>query len=205
MRLPDANEATHGGVVVPMFPLPDVFLFPGTVMPLHVFEPRYRQMIEDSLDGPGRIVMAAVLDGHRDDLGGSPPVHTIAGLGSIAQHERLPDGRFLIWLAGLARVLIREVPSDRLYRKVEALVLREVPVEAGAEARLRNELVLAIRERCGARFDVPCGMPIGQLADLLLVRLRLPRERMRELYECVRVADRARSALDEHALRPRAR
>src|SRR6185436_16317400 len=84
--------------IVPLFPLPNVFLYPGCVMPLHIFEPRYRQMIEDQLDGPGQIVMGTVPSEHAADLDGAPPVRPIAGLGEIFRHERLPDGRFLIWL-----------------------------------------------------------------------------------------------------------
>ena len=50
--------------VAPLFPLPNVFLFPGCVMPLHVFEPRYRQMVEDLLDGPGQVVMGTLEQDH---------------------------------------------------------------------------------------------------------------------------------------------
>src|SRR5882672_2663150 len=156
------------GRIVPMFPLPNVFLFPGTLMPLHIFEPRYRQMIEDSLDGPGRLVVATVLEAHHDECAGAPPVHHVAGLGEIARHERLPDGRFLIVLAGLARVLIREVPSDRLYRKVEAIPLREVEAGKGREAGLRARLERAVLARCTDLHNLPGDMPLGQLTDFLL-------------------------------------
>jgi Lon protease-like protein len=199
---PASGDQGPRGLVVPMFPLPNVFLFPGTVVPLHIFEPRYRRMIEDSLDGPGRIVMAAVLEGDGADLAGSPPVHPVGGLGEIAHHDRLSDGRFLIWMAGLARVAIREVPSDRPYRKVEAIPLCEVPVARRASKRVRERLVAALRERCGGDVELPCDMPLGQLADLLLLRLGLPHERMQELFACVTIAERAREALVEHARRP---
>lgn len=190
------------GRIVPMFPLPNVFLFPGTLMPLHVFEKRYRQMIEDSLDGPGRIVMSTVLEGHHDELSGVPPVHHIAGLGEIARHERLDDGRFLIVLAGLARVLIREVPSDRLYRKVEAIPLREISCTKKCEKTLRSQLSQAVLARCTDLRNLPDDMPLGQLADFLLVRLQLPQTPMQEIYSCMNVEDRARRALAEHERRP---
>ena len=135
------------GAVVPMFPLPGVFLFPGTLMPLHIFEPRYRRMIEDSLDGPGRIVMATVLEGHEDELPGAPPVHHIAGLGEIMRHERLPDGRFLILLAGVSRVLIREIPSRAPDRHAEAIPLREVPPSSSRESELRTRIRRFAAER----------------------------------------------------------
>ena len=150
---PPAGAA--GGKLVPLFPLPNLFLFPGTVMPLHIFEPRYRQMIEDSLDGPGRLVIGTVLEQYAHELAGTPPVHTVAGLGEIARHERLPDGRFVIMLVGLARVQIREAPSERLYRKVEAVPLAEVQVQADEERRLRRKLTQAVLARTqeGAVLD----------------------------------------------------
>jgi Lon protease-like protein len=192
--------------VVPLFPLPNLFLFPGTVMPLHVFEPRYRQMIEDSLDGPGRLVIGTVLEGHDGELGGTPPVHQIAGLGEIARHERLPDGRFLIMLVGLARVQIDEVPCDRLYRKVNALPLTEVQVQEDEEERLRRELIDAVLARTpdlrANKDKLPPDMPVGHLADLLLLRMQLPQSAMQSLYSELVVADRARHALDEHQKRP---
>ena len=77
--------------VVPMFPLPGVFLFPGQVMPLHIFEPRYRQMIEDLLDGPGRLVMATILEEQSGADVEHPDVLPVAGLGEIWRHEKLPD------------------------------------------------------------------------------------------------------------------
>jgi ATP-dependent Lon protease len=198
----DASGGSPAGRIVPMFPLPNVFLFPGTLMPLHIFEQRYRQMIEDSLDGPGRIVIATVLEAHHDECAGAPPVHHIAGLGEIARHERLPDGRFLIVLAGLARVLIREVPSDRLYRKAEAIPLREIEVGKARQAGLRKRLESAVLARCTDLLNLPGDMPLGQLTDFLLVRLQLPQSPMQDLYSCMQVEDRARRALAEHERRP---
>jgi hypothetical protein len=192
--------------VVPLFPLPNLFLFPGTVMPLHVFEQRYRQMIEDSLDGPGRLVIGTVLEKHLDELAGTPPVHSIAGLGEIARHERLPDGRFVIMLVGLARVRIHEVPSKRLYRLVEACPQTEVQVREDEAQPLRCELIKAVLERTPdlrANADkLPPDMPISHLADLLLLRMQLPTSAMQSLYSELVVADRARLALDEHLKRP---
>jgi Lon protease-like protein len=188
--------------LVPMFPLPGVFLFPGTLMPLHIFEPRYRRMIEDSLDGPGRIVMATVLDGHEHDLDGAPPIHPVAGLGEIMRHDRLPDGRFLILLAGLSRVLVREVPSDAPYRKVEALPLREIEPDAADAFSLRADLLDAIRARTPEPLELPDELALSQLADLLLIRLELKSSELLPLYATTSIADRARRALALHASRP---
>ncbi len=187
---------------VPLFPLPNAWLFPGSVVPLHVFEPRYRQMIEDSLDGPGRLVLAAVPEEYHAQMEGAPPVHPIAGLGEIGRHERLEDGRFLVTLVGLARVLVREVPSDRLYRRVEVEPLHEV-VPSGAEAnRMRADLIEAIHERLGDQVALPDEVPLVHLADLLLVRMPLPHSAIQEIYSEPDVTRRVKLALEEHAKRP---
>jgi Lon protease-like protein len=116
--LPQSWPPSPGPVhVAPVFPLPGVFLFPLQILPLHIFEPRYRKMIEDSLDGPGRIVLATVPENHAGELDGAPPVLPIAGLGEIARHQRLPDGRFLVWLAAHAR--FPPPPTDETEEKSE--------------------------------------------------------------------------------------
>jgi len=198
----DDVQTPGAGSVAPMFPLPNVFLFPGLTMPLHIFEPRYRQMIEDSLDGPGRIVMATVVEGCQDQLAGAPPVHHIAGLGEIMRHERLPDGRFLIMLVGLGRVLIREIPSDRLYRKVEAIPLRERPLDEALVPGVREQLVDAISARSPEPLELRDDVPLGQLADILLLLTQPPQARMQELFSCVAVEDRVQGALAVHAALP---
>ncbi|MBM3987113.1 MAG: peptidase S16 [Planctomycetes bacterium] len=195
-------EFAGPGQVVPMFPLPGVFLFPGTMMPLHIFEPRYRQMIEDSLDGPGRIVMGTVLEGHEPELALAPPVHAIAGLGEIMRHDRLPDGRFLILLAGLARVRLREAPSERAYRKVEILPLEEHEPDPIDAIALRADLVAALQARSPEALDLPAQLQLSQLADLLLIRLELPVSELLPLYSTLDIGVRARRALTLHVARP---
>ncbi len=193
----DAGEP-HG-LIVPLFPLPNLFLFPGTVMPLHIFEPRYKQMIEDCLDGPGRIAVAAIAQSHHTELDGAPPFFPIAGLGEITKHERLPDGRFLIELAGLTRVRIREIESRRLYRRVQAGVLREIPPGKKESAMLAKKLRQALLTRAPELPGLPEELPVGHLADLLILCLGLNQSRAEDLYARLDVADRATRALIEHA------
>jgi len=188
--------------VAPLFPLPNVFLFPGTVMPLHIFEPRYRQMIEDLLDGPGRLVLGSVVGAHAGQPNGSPPVNPTAGLGEIGRHEKLPDGRFLIYLIGLQRVGIDELPSDRLYRKVRYTPMPEVDVSDELARRLRPRLGRAILQREERLSGLPDDIAIGCLTDLLLQHLELPPSLMCELYSEADIALRAQRALAEHGRRP---
>jgi Lon protease-like protein len=108
-------------IQIPIFPLPDVVLFPSTLLPLHVFEPRYRQMVEDALAGDRRIAMAVLRSGWESEYYGRPPVHPVAGAGEIVQHERLADGRFNILLRGTMRVgIVTELREDKPYRIVRA-------------------------------------------------------------------------------------
>lgn len=184
--------------IVPLFPLPDVWLFPRTLMPLHVFEPRYRQMIEDCLDGPGRIVLGTVLPGHEDELAGAPPIHPIAGIGEIVHHRRLPDGRFDIHLFGLGRVSVREVESERLYRKVAVEPMVEVEVARKETEPLRTRLREAIQARADKPREIPDDAPVGMLIDMLLLDLDLPNERRQDLFAEPHPVRRAREALREH-------
>jgi Lon protease-like protein len=187
--------------VAPLFPLPNVFLFPGCVMPLHVFEPRYRQMVEDLLDGPGQVVMGTLEQDHAGELFGAPPVRPIAGIGEICRHERLPDGRFLIWLFGLSRVRIREVASVRLYRRVSVEPFEEIAPPSEREPELRERLRRAILARCEQSAQIPAELPISCLADLLLQRLGLSQPEMEALFEEVDVETRAQCGLQLHEKR----
>lgn len=160
-------------VGVPMFPLPDYYLFPGALVPLHIFEPRYRQMITDLLDTAGRLVVGTLRDKDAPTEYG-PAVFTIGGLGEIVSHRRLEDGRYLIWLLGLERVRIEEIDSKEPYRRVDAVVL---PDEAGDEARnaeLAPRLLAAIEQRMLPGIELSAGLGTGLLADILFQHLPLP-------------------------------
>jgi Lon protease-like protein len=173
-----------------MFPLPNVWLFPFVLLPLQVFEERYKRLIEDSLDGPGRLVIGTVQLGHEHGVAGSPPIYPIAGLGEIGRHERLPDGRFNILLMGLQRVRVHELPSDRPYRMVEFEPTEEPPVAPERDPDLRERLVRSIQERTQNSPAFPPGIP-------------LPHEVLNRLYCELDPSSRAELALAEHAVRPR--
>jgi hypothetical protein len=200
--IPDAWPRAAGLSIAPLFPLPGFFLYPGTVVPLHIFEPRYREMIADMLDGPGRLVIGSVLEGHESELAGSPPVFPIGGLGEIGRHERLADGRFNIVLAGLTRVRMLEVESDRAYRKVEFEPLEEIQVPESRQRALRAKLRKAVLERCTEFANLPLQLPASNLADLLAHGMQLPRATLERLYAELDVEKRAQAALAEHALQP---
>jgi hypothetical protein len=169
--------------IFPLFPLPAFFLCPGTAVPLHIFEPRYRQMIDDLLDCHGRLVMASVQRAHVTDLAGCPPVFDIGGLGEIVQHRRVADGRYLITVAGLARVRLAEAESDRDYRKVRVEILTDQPEpDPASVSTLRSRLVMALRRRYPGSAEIPVTVGVGRLADLLLHRLPVDEPVMEALY-----------------------
>lgn len=109
---------------IPIFPLPESVLFPRTHLPLHIFEPRYRKMMEDCVaEG---MPIAICLAERGEDLAGVPRVHPVAGVGVIERHERLPDGRFNIVLRGVSRMRIEdEVAPQGPYRIVRATPLED--------------------------------------------------------------------------------
>jgi Lon protease-like protein len=105
--------------VIPIFPLPKTVLLPGEVLPLHIFEPRYRSMVRDAL-GSHRVIgiVEATPDTDTKDVGAAS-VRSIGCVGFIAQHQELPDGRFLLWLLGLERFRIdEELHLATMYRQV---------------------------------------------------------------------------------------
>ena len=188
--------------MVPVFPLPNVWLFPSVVLPLHVFEPRYRRMIEDSLDGPGRLVLGTIVGGHEHEAAGAPPFHGIAGLGEIGRHEKLADGRFNLVLVGLARVFVQEVPSPHPYRLVEWRPAPELPVAPERADALRKRLCAALAQRAPGLPPPSASASLSHLADLLLMRIPLPHSELHAHFAELDLERRIADLLEEHETAP---
>ncbi len=143
---------------IPIFPLPNVVLFPNVFLPLHIFEPRYRAMVADALAGDRIIGMVLLRPGYEASYDGRPPVYPIGCAGVITHSEPLPDGRFNIVLRGT-----REVPRDRRGRaasrtgsrtstRCPRTMRRRRPRGELRQHRMRLEALLAAAiERSGAR------------------------------------------------------
>lgn len=119
---------------LPLFPLSNVVLFPGIRTPLHVFEPRYRQLTEHALAGDRRIGMVAVPPEHAGEMLGDPPLFSVGCAGEVCESEQLPDGRYNIVLLGTRRFrILGERPRDgeRLYRVAEIEPLPELELGDG--------------------------------------------------------------------------
>jgi Lon protease-like protein len=198
-EIPDTWPPPISAAPIPMFPLPGVFLFPRQPLPLHVFEPRYRAMIEDSLDGPGRLALGTILKGEEETADYVPRVLPVAGLGEIARHDRLPDGRFMIILFGIGRVVLEEVESDAPYRQVKVSPLPEIAAVEGQAHRLDERLREAIQTRVPSEIELPDVVPIEALIDLLCSRLEVDSPVMERIFVEPDVARRAELALASHA------
>ncbi|MBI3014064.1 MAG: LON peptidase substrate-binding domain-containing protein [Candidatus Tectomicrobia bacterium] len=131
--------------VIPIFPLPDVVFFPETFLPLHIFEPRYRQMVQDCLEDRPFIGMALLREGWEPNYYGAPPVYPLGCVGEIIHSEKLSDGRYNIVLRGLKKYEILEELFHRSYR--QALVgFRDLPEEeASLPESVREELESLMR------------------------------------------------------------
>ena len=164
-----------------LFPLSGVVLFPHVVLPLHIFEPRYRQMTRDALAGDRRIAMVQYVEPRSLPVSGGPAaLERVACLGEIIRHEALPDGRFNILLLGKERIdLVRELEVKTLYRQAGYRSIEEPEFEEGTA---REDLERSVR--AGLVHLVPgpdefeslfeTHVPLGVLTDLLAYSLPLP-------------------------------
>lgn len=137
-----------------LFPLPGLVLFPHAVLPLHIFEPRYRQMTEDALSTDNLITMVQLKPNCEGDDSEPRPIEKVGCLGKIIRYERLPDGRFNLLLVGLKRVLIRaELPAKKLYRIATAEILEDLPAE-NPETPIRTRLIQLFRKGLDAERGI---------------------------------------------------
>jgi Lon protease-like protein len=142
-------DPTRFSGTVPLFPLPGTVLFPHQTLPLHIFEPRYRQMVAEALEGEKLIAMALLSPGWQSQYEGRPKIHEMTCLGQIVVHERLPDGKSNLMLKGLMRAVVtEELPPDRLYRTAKVELYKDYYHREPMIDRSRrvNELILSLRK-----------------------------------------------------------
>ena len=185
---------------IPVFPLTRVVLLPGEVLPLHIFEPRYRALVRDALNSHRIIGMIEHAAGHETSTQELPPLRNIGCVGLIADHRELSDGRYLIWLLGLERfTTMAEVPVATLYRQFRVTY---PPNQESADALaglqpVRNELqrVLPRLLEVGATDRSMLekqlvGINDSQLIALACQILELPGSRKRQILEADNQIDR---------------
>jgi Lon protease-like protein len=190
---------------IPVFPLPEAILFPGALLPLHIFEPRYRAMLAHCLQTHRAMVIARICEGTEPDAEGRPRFESIAGLGVIVRHQSLPDGRANIVLQGRARVAIEERPSDAPFRRVRAVVRPEIETAIAATDRAAliaaaTAFANALESHQNLAFALPPDAPPQTIADLCAQHLLFDADVRQAVLEERDVAARVRRVTAELTL-----
>jgi Lon protease-like protein len=190
---------------VRLFPLPNLVLFPEVIEPLHIFEPRYRQMTADAL-ATDRLIAMVLLKSAREEVGAErPALHRVACLGKILADERFEDGRYNIVLQGFRRLrILSEINHDKLYRsaRVELLYDTGAPTTEEVRAYLRELSQFVIPWLKAIRLAsepvtklLEAGLPLKEVVDVLASTLALKIEFKQELLEELDVGKRTRRLL----------
>jgi uncharacterized protein len=170
---------------VPLFPLPDLVFFPHASLPLHIFEPRYRRMTEDALQGDRLIAMALLKPGWERDYEGAPEVFPLGCAGFIEEEARLPDGRFNIRLRGLARVEVLSFEQQIPYRVARVRVLDDLNDAGGPGveedkrrlltccAGLLQEISGRVSQPLALGSDIPFAAAVNTLCQSLAMDMPL--------------------------------
>jgi Lon protease-like protein len=188
-----------------LFPLPDLVLFPYVIQPLHIFEPRYRQMTADALADDRLIALVQLRAGWDGNDPSPPPVHPIACLGRIVAAQNLEGGRYNLLLQGVSRVrILEELPGEKLYRNARVELLDDKPC---ASARTESALRRKLSKRTPVWFPAKAGvmeqfqklvdsdLSLGALCDIFSFALPLDSQFKQTLLEELDVKKRARALL----------
>lgn len=192
---------------VRLFPLPNLVLFPHTIQPLHIFEARYLEMVDEALATDQLIAPVWLQPGWERSYDARPPIAPVACLGRILSHQRQADGRINLLLQGLRRAAIRrELPATRAFRQAEVDVLDDFYPTSGSPRRhqLQQALIDLTRELLPERnalndqFDELLASPssLGLMTDVLAFGLGIPLAMKQQLLADWNVDRRARMLLE---------
>jgi uncharacterized protein len=186
---------------IPIFPLPTVVFFPNVFLPLHIFEPRYREMVTDALAGDRLIGMVLLRAGWEPDYEGRPPVYPVGTAGIVTFSEEHSDGRFNIVLRGFEKFRIIDEDHSRSYRVARVEPLMEEPSERDRavlrDERRRLEALLVPRPTGrGVDPQVPHAMADEDMVNALAQYLDLEPLEKQALLERDGLVERCRSLID---------
>lgn len=186
---------------IPIFPLPNAVLFPKVFLPLHIFEPRYRAMVEDALAGDRVIGMVLLRPGYEASYEGRPPVYAVGCAGSITHAERRDDGRFDIVLHGIAKFRIAGEDVSRAYRLARIEAIAEADEDAqGAAMDFERQRLLGLLKillaRLGSEARFPPDLPDEELVNGFAQNLDLDVLERQALLERPGVLSRCRALAD---------
>jgi Lon protease-like protein len=151
---PDGEPSpAHFPDILPLFPLPNVVFFPRTYLPLHIFEPRYREMVRVAASSHRMIGMVVLKEGWEANYEGTPEIFPLGCMGRIAAMHSLPDGRSNILLQGLRRFEIVEEVGAEAYRQGH-MVYKNLHPDPELPADLRTELVRLVTEELASKGEV---------------------------------------------------
>lgn len=195
-----------GDFLLPLFPLPNLVFFPSTRLPLHVFEPRYRQMVKDVLEGDQRLGIVLLRPGWESEYFGAPAVFDHGTLGTVEQAVPLEDGRFNIVVRGDIRFRILEEVSHVPYRTARVVAEPEAPREA-ANAYAQREWLADLSRQYLTYLPEQTPVPeietvnLDALTNALIMSLNLDVAEKQRLLEMSDVMQRAEKVGNELASR----
>lgn len=175
-------------------------------MPLHVFEPRYRQMTRDALDTHRIIVVAQILPAAGENPPGHPAIANVAGAGAIVEAQEMPDGRFNILLEGRARVHLTELPFLPPYRRARGELLEDRPgeisdIDQHSLIAVANAFTAFVQARDPSfHFSLPQSLPSPRIADLCAHHLILDAKERQKILETIDPVERVRMVSESLAL-----
>jgi uncharacterized protein len=178
--------------LIPIFPLPNVVLFPQMPMPLHVFEPRYRKMVADALADHQTIGMTLLQPGWEADYEGRPPVYPVGCAGRIERSESLEDGRYNILLRGETRFRVTGERPGEPYRLAAVEPLADAPGDL-AEIESKRRAVLAAIGRSSegpVSLVLQAELPPDLFVNALAQSLDLAPVEKQSLLDCDTIAAR---------------
>jgi len=187
-----------------VFPLPKAVLLPGSALPLHVFEPRYRAMVAEALEGDRVLSVAMLAPGWEQDYEGRPALRPLAGVGIVEEAEKLPDGRYDLLVRGVARArFLGEHAPDKPFREMKAELAEEAPASDRQQVDLVRRAVLQLTESlpedlaqalatAAARIPDP-----GTLCDVVAAAVLDEPEDLQAVLEALDVQARVRKLLGE--------
>jgi Lon protease-like protein len=201
-------DATTFSGVARLFPLPNLVLYPHVMQPLHIFEERYREMLEDALATDKLIAMSVLKPGWETDYESRPPVADHACLGKVVAHHRLDDGRYNVLLLGVERVrIVQEMDPLRSFRQAKVEIVEDCYDfdSKRDKERMQNHLLDAFREHLPSTCQLPeqleemlsRRLPLGLLTDLAAYALPIDTAVKCQLLAECRVGVRGKILLEQ--------
>jgi ATP-dependent Lon protease len=193
---------------VRLFPLPNLVMFPHVVQPLHIFEPRYRELVEEALETDQLIAMAHLQPGWEAASDENATIFPMTCIGRIVSHIRFDDGKLNILLLGLRRATIAaELPRTRSFREAQVTIVEDVYVGSGSPVRaaIQSELLQCFRRftpespAAQEQFEslINNRLPLGALTDIISFTMKFDVGLKQRLLSEGNVELRAKLLLDE--------